>query len=298
LRRAKAVMGQPASLGPQAFRSRMRSVRRQIRQLHRLARRKGEEATSELRQAYQRLIAVAQKTVAQAGHVCAVLQAEATPRAQQLVRQFEQFRPRVARVLDQTIGRIVHGEVVPARDKLVSLFEPHTQIIVRRKTGKPVEFGRKVWLEEVEGGIISGYRILAEAGQDFPYLPDSLAAHQQRFGKPPWLLAADRGVYSAANEAVAHQARINRVVIPYAGKPPPARVAQERTAWFRRGLRFRAGIEGRISVLRRRGGLDRCRDHGEAGLGRWVGWGIVTANLVKIAHTLVGRLAPHVAKAA
>jgi transposase, IS5 family len=298
LRRAKAVMGQPASLGPQAFRSRMRSVRRQIRQLHRLARRKGEEATSELRQAYQRLIAVAQKTVAQAGHVCAVLQAEATPRAQQLVRQFEQFRPRVARVLDQTIGRIVHGEVVPARDKLVSLFEPHTQIIVRRKTGKPVEFGRKVWLEEVEGGIISGYRILAEAGQDFPYLPDSLAAHQQRFGKPPWLLAADRGVYSAANEAVAHQVRINRVVIPYAGKPPPARVAQERTAWFRRGLRFRAGIEGRISVLRRRGGLDRCRDHGEAGLGRWVGWGIVTANLVKIAHTLVGRLAPHVAKAA
>ena len=132
----------------------------------------------------------------------------------------------------------------------------------------------------------------------FPSLPDSLAAHQQRFGKPPWLLAADRGVYSAANEAVAHQARINRVVIPYAGKPPPARVAQARTAWFRRGFRFRAGIEGRMSVLRRRGGLDRCRDHGEAGLGRWVGWGIVTANLVTIAHTLGGRLARHLAKAA
>jgi transposase, IS5 family len=188
--------------------------------------------------------------------------------------------------------------MVPAQDKLVSLFEPHTQIIVRRKTGRAVEFGRKVWLEEVEGGLISGYRVLAEAGQDFPYLADSLVAHQQRFGKPPQWLAADRGVYSSANEAMAHQAGITRVVIPYAGKPPPARVADERTAWFRRGLRFRAGIEGPISVLRRRFGLDRCRDHGDAGLGRWVGWGIVTANLVTIAHTLADRSAPARARAA
>jgi IS5 family transposase len=94
----------------------------------------------------------------------------------------------------------------------------------------------------VEGGIISGYRIMAEAGQDSPYLPDRLVAHQQRFGHPPRLLAADRGVYSAANEATAQQARVKHLVIPYAGKVPPARVAQERTAWFRRGLRFRTGI--------------------------------------------------------
>jgi transposase, IS5 family len=113
LRRAKAVVGQPASLGPQALRSRMRSVRRQIRQLHRLARHKGEGATAELQQAYRRLIAVAQKSAAQAGRVCAMLQAAATPRAQQLVRQFEQFLPRVARVLAQTVRRIVRGEVVP-----------------------------------------------------------------------------------------------------------------------------------------------------------------------------------------
>jgi hypothetical protein len=94
----------------------------------------------------------------------------------------------------------------------------------------------------VEGGIISGYRILAEAGQDSPYLLDSLVAHQQRFSLSPRLLAADRGVYSAANEATAQQARVKHLVIPYAGKVPPARVAQERTAWFRRGLRFRTGI--------------------------------------------------------
>lgn len=215
-----------------------------------------------------------------------------------MVRQLAQFLPRVARVSEQTVRRLVQGEVVPARDKLVSLFEPHTQIIVRRKTGKPVALGRKVWLEEVEGGILSGYRILAEAGQDFPYLPDRLVAHQRRFGRPPRLLAADRGVYSAAHEAMAHQARITRVVIPYAGKPPPARVADERTAWFRRGCRCRAGIEGRLSVLRRRFGLDRCRDPGDAGFRRWVGGGIVTANLATIAHTLVGRSVQRAARVA
>jgi transposase, IS5 family len=291
LRRAKAVVGQRPGLSREAFRSRLRSVRRLLRQLHRLARRTGEAATAELQQAYGRLIQIVQHTCAQAVKVNAVLRKRATRRAQRLVRQFEQFLPRVRRVIDQTVRRVVHGEVVSARDKLVSLFEPHTQIIVRRKTGKPVEFGRKVWLEEVEGGIISGYRILTEAGQDSPYLPDSLTAHRQRFGKPPGLLAADRGVYSATNEAMAQQAQVRHIVIPYAGKAPPARVAQERTAWFRRGLRFRAGIEGRISVLRRRFGLDRCRDHGEAGLGRWVGWGIVTANLLTIARTVANRSA-------
>jgi transposase, IS5 family len=289
LRRTKAAMGSAAGLGSQAFRRRTRSTRRLVRQLHRLARRKGEEATATLQQTYGRLIEVAQKTCVQAYRVGAVLRGHAGTSLQRLVRQCDRFLPRVAQVIDQTVRRVCHGEMVPAQDKLVSLFEPHTQIIVRRKAGKAVEFGRKVWLEEVEGGILSGYRILAEAGQDFPYLADSLVAHQQRFGKPPRLLAGDRGVYSAANEAMAQQAGIKRVVIPYAGKPPPARVAYEQTAWFRRGFRFRAGIEGRISVLRRRFGLDRCQDHGEAGLGRWVGWGIVTANLITIARTVAGR---------
>jgi transposase, IS5 family len=289
LRRAKSVIGQSTGLSPRAFRSHMRRVRRLMRQLHRLARRKGEEATAGLQPAYGWLLRVAQRTCAQAAKVRAVLREQASQRAQRLVRQFAQFLPRVTRVIDQTVRRVVHGEVVPAREKLVSIVEPHPQIIVRRQTGRAVEFGRKIWLEEVDGGLISGYRILAEAGQDFPDLPDSLVAHQQRFGRPAWLLAADRGVYSAANAAVAQQAGVTRIVIPYAGKAPPARVAQERAAWFRRGFRFRAGIAGRISVLRRRFGLDCWREHGEAGLGRWVGWGILTANLAKIAHTFAGR---------
>jgi IS5 family transposase len=96
--------------------------------------------------------------------VGAVLREQTAPSVQRLVRQFEQILPRVEQVIDQTVRHIVHGEMMPAQDKLVSLFEPHTYISVRPKMGRPVEFCRKVWLEEGKGGILSGDWILAEAG--------------------------------------------------------------------------------------------------------------------------------------
>jgi IS5 family transposase len=208
-----------------------------------------------------------------------------------VVRQFEAFRPRVERASAQATRRVLKGEAVPAPEKIVSLFEPHTRIIVRHKAGQPVEFGRKLWLEEVEGGIVSGWRLPEAPGQDSPRLGPSPAAHRRRFDKPPRLLTADRGVFSPRNEAQAERVGVRRVAIPAAGRAgsTPERSRKERQGWFRRGLRFRAGIEGRISVLQRCYGLDRCRDHGEDGLGRWVGRGIVTANLAKVAATVAAR---------
>ena len=116
-----------------------------------------------------------------------------------------------------------------------------------------------------------------------------LVAHQERFGRPPWLVAADRGVFSAQNEELAKAAGVKRVVIPTTGKITPEQARAEKQRWFRRGFRFRAGIEGRISVLQRCYGLDLCRDHGEEGMGRWVGWGIVAGNLERIARTVAAR---------
>ena len=179
---------------------------------------------------------------------------------------------------------------MPAKDKLLSLFEPHTQIIPRFKAGKPVEFGRKLRLDEVEGGIISGYAILEQGGgQDQPYLKDSLATHRRHFGRAPDLLAADRGMSSAENEELARQAGVKQVALPRVGKASAERKELEKGRRFRRGYRFRAGIEGRIHSLRRDFGLKRCRYHGESGMGRWVGWGIVTHNLVKIAEAGAAR---------
>lgn len=298
LRRAKAVVGQAAELGQAVFRTRTRSVRRLAQQMHRAARRKGEAAQAQLKQAYERLIEIAKQTRAQAAQVAAAVGQQTSTAAQRLSQQFATFLPRLDQALTQTVRRVLQGEQVPAKEKLVSLFESHTQIIVRHKAGKLVEFGRKLWLAEVDGGIISQAKVLDDAGPDATYLAGSLATHQEQFGQPPWLVAGDRGVFSPENERLAKAAGVKHVVLPYAGRASPARQQQERTGWFRRGFRFRAGIEGRISVLQRCYGLDRCPDHGDAGLKRYVGWGILAHNLAKIAQTVAARPARRVLRPA
>jgi IS5 family transposase len=291
LRRAKPLIGGALAAGKQVFRTRTRSARRVAQQLHRLARGKGAAAVTQVRQAYERLLGIVHHSQRQARRLSTALQTQSGARAQRLGEHLGQVLPRVARVLSQTTRRVLQGEQVPATEKLVSLFEPHTQILHRHKPGKSVEFGCRLWLDEVEGGIVSRYLLVPGAGTDHAQLAGSLAGHKARFGRAPWLVAGDRGVSSAENEALARQAGVKRIVLPHKGKLSAQRRSYERQRWFRRGFRFRAGIEGRISVLRRRFGLGRCQEHGEAGLGRWVGWGIVSANLAKIAQAQVARQA-------
>jgi IS5 family transposase len=299
LHKAKAVLGTTAKVGKAAFRSRTRSVRRIAQELHRVARRKGEAAAEELKQAYAKLLDIAKASRKQATRVREALQEQATKQAQRIREQLDHFLPLVDQAIEQAARRVLHGESVPAKEKLLSLHEPHTQVIKRHKAGKPTEFGRKLWLGEVEGGIISEFRLLeGGGGLDHPELPASLEAHQQRFGRPPNLLAGDRGVFSPENEALAHKLKIKHIVLPKTGRVSKERKTQERQGWFRRGFRFRAGIEGRIRVLKRDFGLGRCQDHGEDGMERWVGWGIVTANLAKIAETRAARPASGRVKAA
>lgn len=294
LRRAKKALPAEVAgrLGKEAFRTRNRSVRRTAQRLHRIARRKGEEAKKELKEAYHKLIAITQASRAQARRVVKALRGHADdPRAGRLLESFEHFVPLVERGITQATRRVLEDEQVPAQEKILSLFEEHTRIITRQKMGKPREFGRKVLIDEVDGGIVSRYEILEEVGREHPHLPASLEAHHERFGRAPYLLAGDRGLYSAENERLAHEAGIKRVALPKSGRLSHERHQHETQRWFRRGFRFRAGIEGRISVLGRVFGLDRCLDHSEEGMGRWVGWGILAHNLRQTARTQAARQA-------
>jgi IS5 family transposase len=295
LRRTKALaetVPALAALGPATFRTRTRSCRKLAQEFHRLARQKGEAAAEAMKGAYQRQLAVVRASVRQAARVREVLQRQATPAAQKLAAQFQHYLPLVERGIDQAFRRVLCGEVVPAKEKLLSLFEPHTQIITRHKAGKKVEFGRKVWLEEVEGGIVSGYAILEQGGgTDQPYLAAALDRHRERFGRAPDLVAGDRGVSSPENERLAQEAGVKRVVLPATGKVSAERRQREKERWFRRGFNFRAGMEGRIYVLKRDFGLARCPYHGKDGMGRWVGWGVLTHNLWQMAQHQCARAA-------
>ena len=269
LRRTKKVLGERSgSMGKKkAFRTRNRSVRRVSQQLHRIAQRKSQKAKEELKEAYRKLITITQASCTQARGVLKVLEGETDdPGAGRLLEGFEHFVPLVEQGIAQATRRVLRDEQVPAQQKILSLFEEHTQIISRQKPGKPREFGRKVLLDEVDGGIVSRYEILEEVGREHPHLPTSLEAHQEHFGGAPQLLAADRGLYWAENERFAQEAGVKHIVVPKSAKPSEKRKRHEKQRWFRRGFRFRAGIEGRISVLNRAFGLGLCLDHGEEGM--------------------------------
>jgi IS5 family transposase len=290
VRRARPLVGGALAGVRDAFRTRTRSARRQVQRVHRLARRKGEAGEADRQAAYARLCRIARTVVRQAERVrCALVPAasdhpEPAPAAGRLVAELDRLVPLARRVIDQAERRVLRGEAVPAADKVLSLIEPHTAVIPRHKAGQTVEFGRKLWLAEVDGGIISDIDVLDGAPPDAPRVMRSVERHRRQFGRPPRLLTGDRGCSTATVRREAAQAGVHRVALPHAGPPTAASRARQRERWFRRGYRWRSGIEGRIGVLRRVYGFDRCPDHGSDGLERWVGLGVLTANLVTIAR--------------
>src|SRR5438874_40556 len=128
-------------------------------------------------------------------------------------------------------------------------------VLPRHKAGQTVEFGRKLWLAEVDGGIISDVDVLHGAPPDAPQVMPSVERHRRQFGRPPDLLTGDRGCSTAAVRRDAAQAGIRHVALPQAGPATAASRARERERWFRRGYRWRSGTAGRGGGLRAAYGL-------------------------------------------
>jgi IS5 family transposase len=284
VRRAAQLLPEAARETRELFRDRTRAAKRLAHAILETTRRRGEEPATGRQRRYRRLLAVARASLRQADRVGKHLAACAEPRAQRLRAQLERFSPLVERVVSQTQRRVFGGETVPADEKVVSLFEPDTAIIRRGKLDRPTEFGAKLMLDEVEGGIVSRYAVLEGNPADAAQLPGSLEHHRAQFGQPPEVAAGDRGFHSGPNERAAEQAGVKHAALPKPGAKSAKRREHEHQGWFRRAGRFRAGIEGRISVLKRRFRLDRCRYHGRAGMERWVGWGIIAHDLLQISR--------------
>jgi IS5 family transposase len=213
--------------------------------------------------------------------------AAALEQAQQQIRQ---MRPLVERVLAQARARLFGGDIhVP--DKVLSLFEPHTEAIRKGKIAKPTEFGKLVTIQEAEHQIITAFDVHDQRPADRTLWAPALDRHRQIFDRAPDLATGDRGFSSARNEQAAMDRGVRRVVLPAQGRKSPARRAHERQRWFRRGQRWRTGCEGRISVLKRRHGLRRSRYHGHHGMHRWVGLGVIADNLINMATYLDRRAA-------
>ena len=292
MKKVTAIAGKVGAI----LRDRHRSVQRRLWEIGRIARSKGAQRQEKLTRAYQQLLSATSRVVGQAkrfsreisagvkGTVDVLSQAALAGLRQEL----DTIVPRVQQVIGQTRARIFGGDT-HAEGKLLSLFEPSTEVIRKGKAGKPNEFGKLVKLQEAEQQIITEYVVYETRPSDADLLLPAIAAHEQTFGRVPRLVAADAAFYSAANEAAAHQAGVTRVCIPNRATKSAERKREQKKRWFKNGQTWRTGCEGRISVVKRRHGLNRSRYKGDDGMKRWVGFGVIADNLINIGRVLATR---------
>ena len=146
-------------------------------------------------------------------------------------------------------------------------------------------FGCKSPFDKFGVRLIVHYEVYEHRPADTTLLLPAINCHKTVFRHAPRLLAADAGFWSAENREQAENAGVKQVCVPATGRPSKAQRQRQHQRWFRRGQRWRTGSEGRVSVLKRRDGLDRCRYRRFSGIQRWTGWGVLAHNV----RLLIGR---------
>jgi transposase, IS5 family len=273
------------------FRDRRRSARRRMYEIQRMTTRQREGQQTGT---YRELIGIATEVVANAR---AALDKTSKSRGNDLhtAIKIDAIRAEIAhhcqlgeRVVDQARRRVLDGEQVPNAQKIYSIFESHTDLIKRGKVRTPLEFGHKVFLAESARGLITQYEVLNGNPPDEAHVETSLRRHKETFGNAPQLYGADRGFFSEKNETACERRGVAVISIPQrGGQKTVEREAYEKCPAFKEGQRFRAGIEGRISVLFRGRGMKRCRAEGRERFELLVGAAVLANNLMIIATLLI-----------
>jgi transposase, IS5 family len=272
------------------MRDRMRSVKRRMLEIARASRDLSEKGKQKRALAYGKLLEVTGRVVGQARKFSFQIAGKVKrgPRKvlQKAQRQLDEMIPRVEQVMRQTRQRVLGGDT-RAEGKIVSVFESQTEVIRKGKAGKPTEFGKLVKIQEAENQIVTHYEVFDERPSDSTLLMPSIQRHIEQFGRAPQMAAADAGFFSAANEAQAEQMGVKRVAIPSQSTKSAHRRQRQKKRWFKKAQKWRTGCEGRISVLKRRHGINRSRYRGTDGMRRFVGLGVIADNLINIGHVLL-----------
>jgi len=208
---------------------------------------KGEEKR---RGHYRKLIGSVRHTL-RAVHTVMATQQQSTD----WMKRAEHYAGLTVRIIDQAVRRVIKGEKVPAADKVVSVFELHTDIIVKDR--RDTQFGHKLNLTTGKHGMVLDVVIEEGNPADSSRLLPMIRRIQECYGKLPRQVAADAGYASRENISEAKALGIKAVGLP----KKRGMVVEEMTGseWIYKKLkRFRAGIEGNISMLKRVFGLDRC----------------------------------------
>lgn len=199
---------------------------------------------------------------------------------QWLAQDLRTYVERVKKCIYQATQRVLNETPVPNDEKIFSIFEPHTELLIRGKAGKDIEFGHMVELHQVEGGLITGYKTHAKRPAEAGLVVPAVQAHESIFGKLPKLCATDKGFYSGKTVEATEALGVKTVSIPKKGHRSKVEERWEHSWLFKLGQRFRAGIEAAVSYMKRVFGWSRCLSEGFSRFESWIGAGVFAHNLI------------------
>lgn len=236
---------------------------------------------------YMDLLKVTHRTVNYARKAVSMLErfpfkySSLTETAQSMAEELKEIIHLTHRVIEQTTRRVIHGESVPASEKVVSIFEPHTDIIVKDR--RDTFYGHKICLTGGPSNLITDCLILDGNPADTELTGHMLDRHKEIYGHYPLKVALDGGFASKANLKSAKGKGIKDVC--FAKKRGLEEQEMCRSSWvYKRLRRFRAGIESSISWLKRCFGLDRCTWKSLQSFHSYVWASVVSANLLTLAR--------------
>jgi IS5 family transposase len=236
---------------------------------------------SQRKEAYRDLLKLATKCVGYAVAAIPAAKNHAGIEGLALGTELERYVELTRRVIDQTERRVLQGEKVPATEKIVSIFEPHTDIIVKDR--RETYYGHKVCLSVGASNLITDCVITEGNPADTELTLTMLDRQREIYGRYPLKVALDGGFASKANLAAAKERKIKDVCF---AKKRGLRVEDMcRSQWvYNRLRRFRAGVESIISWIKRCLGFDRCTWKGRRSFESYVWLSTVTANLITLAR--------------
>jgi IS5 family transposase len=244
-------------------------------------------ATGVRRRAYRDLLTLARATADYAA--CAIvhmqtmqtMQTIMAPVLGKLSQQLTHYLPLLQQVIAQTERRIFHHESVPASEKVVSLFEPHTDVLVKDR--RDTYYGHKIFLTGGASGLILDCAVTKGNPADATWAVPMLRRQRSLYGRAPRQASFDGGFASKDNLTRAKALGVRDVC--FAKRRGLPVLDMVKSSWVYRKLRaFRAGIESAISFLKRAFGLDRCTWKGDTGFVAYVRLGVLTANLLTLAR--------------
>jgi IS5 family transposase len=271
----------------------LHTVKKQVREIGRASRVKGKNGPARVRSGYKALLLLAGELLQRGRQLAAALLAPKNRSVFELeggpsVKELLHYAGLTAQVCATARRRVLEGETVLNEEKVFSIFEPHTELIVRGKQPNPNQFGHKTLVIEDAVGFIVAYRVVEAGVLDQDLVVPVMRELQDRYDGKIVSASFDRAFHTPENqEALAEIVRTPCIVSK--GQEKGRQQQEEATVAFRKARQHHPGVESAIGALQAGNGLKRCRDRGEKGYERYVGLGILGRNLQTLGKLLIAR---------